>query len=160
MAADTPSTRAFTGRKTSTTGSGVVEPHTKFGGKRSSYPHLTPATATRAAHVTSTRAIATITGPESGKRYEVLQRFHQDDTAGSTPVHDRFIGVGEQGETYNIHSELNPALHHPRGFKPPVRGVSLEESRASTLSFSLGDASGDPPLSPRTRHRKLPDVGY
>lgn len=55
-----PSTVAFEGRKTHTNTGGFTEPVTKFTGavkdgsgkRHSSYPHLSPASSTRAEHVT------------------------------------------------------------------------------------------------------------
>lgn len=158
-----PSTVAFSGRKTDTNTGGFTEPVTKFTGapkdatgrRHSSYPHLSPASSSRAEHVTDVTHVATIVGPDAGKRYSIHQRFHQDNVANAQPVHDRFIATDESGTVFNVSARLSTAVHQKQNARPPMRGDRLDTSTpASHLSFTVDDASGDPPLSPRTRARK------
>jgi hypothetical protein len=159
-----PSAAAFTGRTTHTNSGGFTEPVTKFQGavkdevtgkRHSSFPHLSPAIGLRAEHVTDVTHVATVVGPGAGTRFSIHQRFHQDNVSGAKPVHDRFIGTDSSGKVYNVSAELSTAVHQKRGAKVPSRGETLESATPSShLSFTVDDASGDPPLSPRTRTRK------
>ena len=162
-----PSEIAFTGRKTDTTASGIVEPVTKFSSavrddttrrRHSSFPHLTPATPTRPEHLTDVTHVGTVIGPGTGVRYDIHQRFHQDNVSGSPAVHDRFIATDSSGKVYNASADLSTAVHQKRGAKVPARGDTLASTAATPLSFTVGTETGDPPLSPRTRARKV--TGY
>lgn len=168
-----PSEIAFTGRKTDTNASGIVEPVTKFNGavrddatrkRHSSFPHLTPATPAtptkpaRPEHLTDVTHVGTVIGPGTGVRYDIHQRFHQDNVSGSPAVHDRFIATDSTGKIYNASADLNAAVHQKRAAKVPARGDTLASTADTPLSFTVGTETGDPPLSPRTRARKV--TGY
>lgn len=162
-----PSVNAFNGRTTHTNGGGYTSPETGFkaltkdptvGKRLSSYPHLTPATPTRAEHVTDVTRVSTIVGANAGERFDVHQRFHQDNVHGSTPHHDRFIATNSSGDVFNVNAQLNPALHHGQHAAVPTRGDAMSTRINSALTFTLGAQTNDPPLSPRTRARNT--TGY
>lgn len=161
-----PSELAFQGRAVHTNSGGFTEPVTRFTGavkdatgkRHSSFPHLSPATDKRAEHVTDVTYVGTVLGPTSGTRLDIHQRFHQDNVPGAKPVHDRFIATDITGKVFNASASLNANIHQKRGAKVPGRGDALESIDTSKLSFRVDDASGDPPLSPRTRARKT--TGY
>ncbi|RDU94728.1 hypothetical protein [Trinickia dinghuensis] len=166
MAANRPSDAAFEGRETrANSGGGITEARNRGGW--SSYPHVTPATPAtpgtlaRAEHVTDVRRVATVTGSAPGQRFEILQRFHQDNVAGATPEHDRYIAAdAETGRVHTVRAALNPDVHQPHRAAVPERGLSLSDTRRVHLTFTVEGETGDPPLSPRTRRRSVRDEGY
>ncbi|WP_372501317.1 RHS repeat-associated core domain-containing protein [Tistrella mobilis] len=180
-AARTPWEAASEGRSLVTSESGVVAPRSRFDNgapaqlgrgetaRASNYPHLSPAAndVGRAAvgvetadHVTSTRYVTTTIGdwnPSQGmrERFDVVQRFRQDNQIGSTPLHDRFFAADDRGRLYNV------TASSPSGrTQVPTRGVPLAETNADRLTFTVGAPTGDPPLSPRSIRRRVPDTGY
>lgn len=129
----------------------------------SSFPHLTHATAKRAAHVTGARFVATIDGPGAQQRIDVLERFHQDDVPGSVPTRDRFIGAdAATGQVHAVTAGFAAAKHVPKKYQGTLdRGNKLDSGLFAHLEFEVGapDANS-PPLSPNSRRRVLPDSGY
>jgi hypothetical protein len=131
----------------------------------SSFPHLTHATAKRAAHVTSARFVTNIAGPGEGQRIDVLERFHQDDVPGSVPKRDRFIGAdAETGQVHAVTAGFAADVRVPKKYQEKGildRGNTLDTGLLAHLEFAVGapDANS-PPLSPRSRRRELPDTGY
>jgi hypothetical protein len=131
----------------------------------SSFPHLTHATAKRAAHVTSARFVANIAGPGEGQRIDVLERFHQDDVPGSVPKRDRFIGAdAETGQVHAVTPSFAADKHLPKKYQTKGildRGNALDAGLFAHLEFEVGAPDAhSPPLSPRSRRRELPDTGY
>ncbi|WP_449220490.1 RHS repeat-associated core domain-containing protein [Tistrella mobilis] len=185
-AAEAPAARrpweaASEGRSLVTSESGVVAPRSRFDNgapaqlgrgetaRASNYPHLSPAAndVGRAAvgidtadHVTSTRYVTTTIGdwnPSQGmrERFDVVQRFRQDNQIGAQPLHDRFFAADNQGRLYNV------TATSPSGrVEVPSRGTPLTETNADRLTFTVGAPTGDPPLSPRSIRRRVPDTGY
>ena len=61
----------------------------------------------------------------------------------------------DQGRLYNV------TASSPSGrTQVPTRGVPLAETNADRLTFTVGAPTGDPPLSPRSIRRRVPDTGY
>jgi RHS repeat-associated protein len=169
-AAVRPADRAFAGRSVREGDNGIREPRTRFrqrdgqpmSERVSSYPHVTPGVeGGRAEHVTSTRYVTTVVGRAPGERFEVLQRFSQDNVPGAIARHDRYIAVDGEGAVYNVAARLNPHVEHPDGAMLPRRGMTLAETSSLNLTFEVTTpAYRHPRLSLRTRARRLPDRGY
>lgn len=176
--ARTPWEAATDGRQLVRGESGVEVPRSRFDNGRpaelgqgvtaraSEYPHLSPAdndlgraAANRIDHVTSTRYVTTAVGgwsDEQGmfERFDIVQRFRQDNRIGAEPLHDRYIAVDAGGRPHNVTATAG------RGSVAPARGMPLAETSRQRLSFTAGAPTGDPPLSPRSIRRRVPDTGY
>jgi hypothetical protein len=122
----------------------------------SSFPHLTHKADQRAAHITSSRVVV-ISGD-----YVIHERFHQDDDGTNLPVHDRFFAVGNNGVVYTATADWNPEIHIGKKDEKPMRGANINSTVNAKLVFKVGDKPDDkqPPLSPRSQRRSVPDKGY
>ncbi|MGN6529449.1 MAG: hypothetical protein ACTHL8_23905 [Burkholderiaceae bacterium] len=145
----------------------------------SSLPHLSQATPGRAQHVTSSRVVGKTV--HDGESYVIHERFHQDEGRrdATKPSHDRFFATNSNGAVCAV---------TPRFVAPMVDGTEHKDAHALAALYqaTVGDQRNtgprpllnskvhsfvqwdiapkietkQPPLSPRSQRRVLPDTGY
>ena len=145
----------------------------------SSLPHLSQAGADgRAQHVTSSRVVGTAV--DDGVTYTVHERFHQDQgqRSGSEPSHDRFFATNSNGGVHGVTAKFkaaNPGKltkeEHPlealyqatvsnQRNKGPRPLLNSKVHEWVDWTVVKGVEPKQPPLSPKSQQRRLPDSGY